>query len=110
LTPAPEARRYAGKVAVLCGPACMSSNETFLLMMRAAGAKLIGARTYGSSGNPKPHDLGSGVTLMVPSWEETDAKGQPIEGRGIGPDVAAEFGAAPGDGVIAAAVATLRAP
>ena len=110
LKPGPEAKRFGGKVAVLCGPACMSSNETFLLMMRAAGAKLIGARTYGSSGNPKPHDLNNGVTLMVPSWEATDAKGQPIEGCGIEPHIRAEPGAPPGDGVITAAVTALRAP
>lgn len=110
LKPAAEGKRYVGRVAVLSGRACMSSNESFLLMMRAAGAKLIGARSYGSSGNPKPHDLGNGVTVLVPSWELIDAKGQPIEGRGIEPDIAVEPGDAPGDGVIAAAVAALRAP
>lgn len=109
LKPASEGKRFGGKVAVLCGPVCMSSTETFLLMMRAVGAKLVGAQTYGSSGNPKPYDLGNGVTLLVPSWEEADAKGQPIEGRGIEPDIRAEPGAAPGDGVIAAAVEALRA-
>jgi hypothetical protein len=108
LKPVPESPRYGGRVAALCGPACMSSCETFLLMMRAAGARLVGARTYGSSGNPKPHDLGNGVTVMVPSWEEADAKGQPIEGRGIEPDIQAEPGMAPGDDVLAAAVAALR--
>jgi len=109
LAPAPEPRRFTGRVAVLCGPACMSSNETFLLMMRAAGAKLVGTRTRGSSGNPKPHDLGNGVTVMLPSWQEVDAKGQPIEGRGIEPDVRAEFGTS-GDEVLAAAIRELRSP
>lgn len=109
LTPAAEARRFVGRVAVLCGPVCMSSNETFLLMMRAAGAKLVGARSFGSSGNPKPHDLGNAVTVMLPSWEEMDAKGQPIEGRGVEPDIAAEFGNDPSrDGVIEAAANALR--
>lgn len=109
LQPAPAARRYTGRVAVLCGPACMSSNETFLLMMRAAGAKLAGARSFGSSGNPKPFDLGNGVTVRVPTWEEIDPNGHPVEGRGIEPDIAAEFGADPArDGVIEAATNALR--
>ncbi len=110
LTPAPEPKHFDGRVAVLCGPVCMSSNESFILMMKAAGAKVVGARTFGSSGNPKPLDLGNGVAVMVPSWEVTDTKGQPIEGRGIEPDLAAEFeDGSGGDGVITAAIKALLA-
>ena len=46
---------------------------------------------------------------MIPSWEVIDAKGQAIEGRGIEPDIAAEFGAS-GDAVLNAAIHALRAP
>lgn len=110
LNPAPESKRFGGRVAVLCGPVCMSSNESFILMMKAAGAKIVGARTFGSSGNPKPVDLGNGVTVMLPSWEVTDVQGQPLEGRGIEPDLAAEFeDGSGGDGVLTAAIRELLA-
>jgi hypothetical protein len=103
-------RRFKGRVAVLIGPACFSSNETFLLMMRyGARAKLVGQRTYGSSGNPQPIDLRNGVTLMAPSWEALDAEGKPIEGYGIAPDISASLGDDPAqDGVLDAALQWLR--
>lgn len=65
----------------------MSSNEAFLLMMRAAGAKLVGERTLGASGNPQPVDLGNGVTVYLPWWRAYQADGSPFEGVGITPDV-----------------------
>jgi hypothetical protein len=104
------ARRFKGRVAVLMGPRCFSSNETFLLMMRhGAKAKLVGERTYGSSGNPQAINLRNGVTLMVPSWEALDADGNPLEGRGITPDIAAAPGDDPArDGVLDAALQWLR--
>jgi hypothetical protein len=83
---------FEGKVVVLVGPGNMSSNESFILMMRhGAGAKLVGAQTYGSSGNPKPHDLGNGVTVLLPSWQDLDADGKLLEGVGVRPDVAVEY-------------------
>jgi C-terminal processing protease CtpA/Prc len=83
--------RYRGKVAVLMGPICMSSNESFLLMMRhGAGARLFGGRSLGSSGNPKPHDIGCGITVLLPSWKDLDIDGALVEGRGIAPDVSVE--------------------
>lgn len=104
------ARPYRGRVAVLCGPICMSSNESFILMMReGAKATLIGSRTRGSSGNPRPHDLGNGVTVVLPSWEDLLPDGSPLEGIGIKPDVEAPLGR-DGDGVIAEAVRKLKAP
>lgn len=110
LEPAPDGRRYGGKTAVLMGPRCFSSNETFLLMMRAAGARLIGERSHGSSGNPQPVDLGNGVTLMVPSWEALDASGRSFEGIGLTPDTEVRKPSAAGrDAVLEAALASLRA-
>ena len=41
LRPNARAKRYAGRVAVLMGPSSMGAAEAFLLMMRAAGAKLV---------------------------------------------------------------------
>ncbi len=88
LEPSKRRARYAGPVAVLSGPAVMSSCEAFVLMMRAAPrAVVVGGRTQGSSGNPRPHELGNGVTLWVPSWQAMTPDGLPFEGLGIEPDV-----------------------
>jgi hypothetical protein len=78
---------FAGKAVVLMGPYCMSSCESFLLMMKQAGATLVGERSYGSSGNPKPHELGIGVTVFLPSWRDLRPDGTCIEGEGVAPDV-----------------------
>lgn len=95
VTPTPNRPAYRGPVAVLMGPANLSSNESFLLMMRhGAKAKLIGAKSGGSSGNPKPYDLGNGVTVMLSSWKNTFPDGSTLEGVGITPDVAVETNAA----------------
>ncbi len=85
--PAHRAKLH-GKCVVLMGPQCMSSTESFLRMMRhAGGAKLVGEASYGSSGNPKPFDLGCGITVMLPTWVDSDIDGAPIEGRGVMPDI-----------------------
>jgi C-terminal processing protease CtpA/Prc len=87
LTPDDGIVPYGKPVAVLTGPVNMSSNEAFLLMMRAAGAKLVGERTLGAPGNPQPVDLGNGVSVYLPSWRAYQADGHPLEGVGITPDV-----------------------
>jgi len=105
-TLAPVAPRIALPVAVLMGPANMSSCEAFLLMMRAAGAKLIGERSLGASGNPQPFKLGNGVTVYLPSWRAMFAAGAYSEGVGIAPDIEVKATAqdlAKGDPVIEAA-------
>jgi len=103
--------RHPGPCVVLMGPANMSSCESFLLMMGAAGCKLIGARSAGSSGNPKPHDLGNGVVVMLPSWRDLSMDGKGLEGVGVTPDIvvdakADEFKTA--DPVLAKALEHLR--
>jgi hypothetical protein len=109
--PATEGPRYAGRVAVLIGPACMSSCESFILMMRQPGRReLFGAKTWGSSGNPKPHELGRGVTMYVPSWKDFDAEGNEIEGVGVAPDHTVEWRPQAGnDPIIEAAMRWLKA-
>jgi hypothetical protein len=88
IEPAAEGARFAGRIAVLMGPCCMSSNESFLLMMRTnPRATLIGESSYGASGNPKPVELGNGVTVFMPSWKDLLPDGTPLEGRGVQPDV-----------------------
>ena len=80
--------KYRGKVAVLTGPVVMSSCESFVLMMKQVpGCVLVGEPTQGSSGNPKPHDLGNGVTVYLPSWKAMLPDGTCFEGKGIQPDI-----------------------
>lgn len=82
VTPSKRRPRYRGRVAVLLGPAVISSCESFALMLKQApSAVLVGAATQGSSGNPQPHDLGNGVTVYLPSWREMLPDGTPLEGR-----------------------------
>src|SRR6185295_6961575 len=65
---APE-KQINAPVAVLTSRYVMSSNESFVLMMRQArDCTVVGQRTHGSSGNPKPFELPNGVTIFVPSW------------------------------------------
>jgi C-terminal processing protease CtpA/Prc len=110
--PRPEAERYGGLVAVLVGPTVGSSCESFVLMMRQSPrCKLVGGVTKGSSGNPKPHDLGNGVTVFLPSWEDQMPDGTVVEGRGVMPDV--EVKTTPAelrrrDAVLEAGVAAVR--
>ena len=101
--------RFSGQVTVLCGLAVMSSNEAFVLMMKAAGATIVGARTQGSSGNPRPHDLGNGVTVWLPSWQAMTPEERVFEGQGIKPDVPVEaVGLVDDDPVLRRALEVLR--
>lgn len=107
----PRKPRWAKPVAVLIGALDMSSAELFILMMRAAGATLVGATTRGASANPQPTQIGEGLTVMLPSWRARSMDGSPLEGIGIKPDVPVEVGPdgfASTDPVIDAAVAALR--
>jgi hypothetical protein len=79
--------RYTKPVAVLIGPKVGSSAESFVLMMKyGAKARLIGDVTKGSSGRPIQHQLGNGVTVYLPSWEDQLPDGSILEGRGVRPD------------------------
>jgi len=107
----PNAQRptFSGKVALLIGPENMSSCESFILMMKTSpNCTTIGAKTYGSSGNPKPHDLGNGVTVMLPSWRDLRLDGSLLEGTGITPDIPIDGGAGADDPILDRALALLR--
>ncbi|MGE0481242.1 MAG: S41 family peptidase [Phycisphaerae bacterium] len=108
----PIAPAYAGRVAVLIGPAVLSSNESFVLMMKTSPkVVLVGAATGGSSGNPKPTKLGNGVTVWLPSWKDLMPDGTLLEGRGVSPDVRVDGRAAvfeKSDPVLDAALEELR--
>lgn len=83
----PSGKVYRGKVAVLIGPSCTSSNESFIKMMHDPPLhRLFGERTYGSSGRPVRHDLGHGLQVSLPSWQDMMPDGTLLEGRGIEPD------------------------
>lgn len=84
-------RRYDKPIAVLTSRYVMSSNESFVMMLRQAKrCTVVGQPTFGSSGNPKPFDLGNGVTALVPSWQDLRPDGTPFEGEGLQPDVLVE--------------------
>jgi hypothetical protein len=111
LQPSDKGVFHPGPCVVLMGPANFSSCEAYLLMMRAAGARLVGEKSAGSSGNPQAKDLGNGVTAFVPSWRSMDARGQELEGVGITPDVvvlAKPEGFQRADPVLAKALEVLR--
>jgi hypothetical protein len=111
LQPAESGLHHPGPCLVLMGSANFSSCEAFLLMMRAAGCRLVGEKSFGSSGNPQPVDLGNGVTAFVPSWRSLVPDGSELEGVGITPDIevatkTADFQNA--DPVLTKALAILR--
>jgi C-terminal processing protease CtpA/Prc len=82
------AKRYDGPIAVLTSPYVMSSNESFVMMLQQAGdCTVVGQKTFGSSGNPRPHQLSNGVTLVLPSWQDLRLDGTCLEGEGLSPDV-----------------------
>ncbi|MHC4575720.1 MAG: S41 family peptidase, partial [Planctomycetota bacterium] len=114
LKPNKAGPKYRGRIAVLMGPANMSSCEVFLLMMkRVPNCTLIGARSYGSSGNPKPVELGNGVTVWLPSWKALRPDGTCFEGQGVKPDILVRTGRMRSrrrDRVLEAALKSLREP
>jgi hypothetical protein len=80
---------FRGRSVVLMGQGTISSSESFVMMMKQApGCTLMGDRTAGSSGNPKPLDLGNGVVAFVPSWKDLRLNGTCLEGEGFAPDIA----------------------
>ena len=57
------------------------------MLRQADDCTVVGQPTYGSSGNPKSHELPNGVTLVVPSWQALRPDGTCFEGEGLAPDV-----------------------
>ncbi len=105
--------RYDRPVILLIGQKCMSSNESFVAMMgECPQVTTMGDRTCGSSGNPMMLDLPVGVTVSVPQWIDLLPDGNPLDERGVQPDV--RFEPLPGafegtrDDLLAAALERLR--
>ena len=66
----------------------MSSNESFILMMKQVpNTKVVGMKSFGSSGNPVPIELSNGIKIYLPSWQAYTLDGKLIEGNGINPDI-----------------------
>lgn len=103
---------YGKPIAVLTSPYVMSSNESFVLMLRQAkDCTVIGQPTFGSSGNPKPFELGNGVTAYVATWQDLRLDGTPFEGEGLQPDVTVPCSGGDlesGDPILAKALEVLR--
>lgn len=112
LTPTPDRPRFAGPLVVLIGKQCMSSNESFIAMLKhgaSGGATLIGDSTYGSSGNPRPVELCPNVRVLLPTWIDLLPDGTPLEGKGVSPDIRVEWKPMPtSDPILDAAVKHLK--
>ncbi|MCG2584999.1 S41 family peptidase [Massilia sp. TS11] len=104
---------YRGKLIVLTGAASASSTESFLSLLHGLpNVILLGERSAGASGNPASYRLNADWSYTVPRWVAYAGDTQPIEDRGILPDVtvvaaAADF-AAGRDPVLEAALARLK--
>ncbi|MEO8377481.1 MAG: S41 family peptidase [Candidatus Sumerlaeota bacterium] len=80
----PPAKRFHGKVFMLQGSVCLSSNEAFIEMMNQSPlVTSIGATTGGSSANPRSYDLPNGAKIVLPRWESYSVDSVLLEGRGI---------------------------
>lgn len=96
---------YGGRVFVLQGPVCLSSNEAFLMMMRQAPrATSLGEPSGGSSGNPRRYELPNGLQVVLPSWQSFLPDGTPIEGTGVPPQEEVTGSFAADDPVLARAL------
>jgi hypothetical protein len=86
--------QYAGRVLLLIGRRCASSNESFIAAMsQLPNVTLAGDRTAGSTGNPGTFPLANGWSYTVSRWIEYTVDHQPIEDVGIAPDVSVTAGA-----------------
>jgi hypothetical protein len=99
---APKARMIAPRgswqftkpVIVIAGRGGFSANESFVAAMRLLPqVTVIGDTTGGASGNPGTYPLGNGWSYTVPRWIEFGPDHEPIEGRGIAPNVTVPWSA-----------------
>jgi hypothetical protein len=80
--------QYGGRVYLLIGRRCASSNESFIAAMdRLPTVTLVGDRTAGATGNPGTFNLADGWTYTVSRWVESTADNRIIEDNGLEPDV-----------------------
>ena len=80
--------QYTGRVYLLIGRRCASSNESFIVAMgQLPHVTLAGDRTAGATANPGTFNLANGWTYTVSRWIEFTPDHQVIEDNGIAPDV-----------------------
>ena len=80
---------YTKPIALLIGELCMSSNESFILMMSTLShVTTIGDTTGGASANPKFFSLEDGTTYSISSWVAYKPDATILEDIGIFPDIA----------------------
>lgn len=81
--------QFTRPVVVISGRGGLSATESFVAAMRTLPqVTVIGDTTGGASGNPGTYPLGNGWQFTVPRWLEFAPDRQPIEGRGIAPQIA----------------------
>lgn len=105
--------QYRASVVVLLGQKCMSSGEELALMMvQCPQVVTLGDHTAGSSAAPKSLDVGDGIVVNVPRWNDCDAAGRPYEDVGVVPKLPItaepEAFSADRDPVLSAGLAELR--
>ena len=84
----PRATTYAGPVAILIDPLSASAAEVLAGGLRGLGrARLFGTRSAGASLPAELERLPNGDTLMYPTSHHLTPDGEPVEGRGLTPDV-----------------------
>jgi C-terminal processing protease CtpA/Prc len=80
--------QFTGKVLLLVGRFCLSSNESFIEAMgQLPNVTVAGDRTGGGSASPATFPLAGGWSYTVSRWIEYAADGHVIEDAGISPRV-----------------------
>ncbi|MEZ6036156.1 MAG: S41 family peptidase [Planctomycetota bacterium] len=106
------AEQFSGPVAVLTGHQVRDAGELLLMMMKLSrSVVLIGTRSYGSVGAPRPHQLAPGLFVDLPSWVLLRPNGATFDGEGIEPTIVVTSTPAQhlaGDPVLDAALERLR--
>lgn len=89
LPPSPAA--IEARLWVLVDAGCFSTAEILAAALQEAGACLVGGPTGGGVGNPWSFRLPwSGIALMAPVTQFFTPRGEPIEGRGLSPEILVE--------------------
>ncbi|BDE06704.1 hypothetical protein WPS_19800 [Vulcanimicrobium alpinum] len=82
----PADGHYRGRVVIVADERCASSCEDFVMPLVASQrARFVGARTYGSAGDPYVARLDGGITLAFGSIRAALPGGAAVEGVGIPP-------------------------
>jgi hypothetical protein len=97
VTVMPDPRRYCGPVAVLTSKRTSSSAEPLVWLLKQSGrAKVYGEATAGRPLLSREVDVGQGWVLRIASQDFAPPNGDRISGRGVGPDIRVDKGAAAG--------------